>query len=153
MQYTQKSKSLVTDLYHIGTESYVEFKIPGGYNFGAGSTSMDQEQRARAVVVAKFYYITKNEPAIDKTSIIIKILSSNGKIWSGGQRSEVAGIPNMQSEFNGYYVFCMVGESGDHVDIDPLTQQFTVTFTDIQNQNYVFDSPYILQLSILDNCD
>ena len=151
--YSNKPKSLVTDLYHIGNESYVEFKIPGGYNFGGGSTLMEQEQKAGALVVAKFYYVTKTEPAPEKTSIIIKIMGANGKIWSGGQRSEVAGIPNMLPQYNGYYVFCMQGESGDHVDIDPMAQQFSVGFTDINNGNYIFETNYVLQLSILDNVD
>lgn len=145
-------KNLVTDLYHIGKESLVEFKIPGGFSYGNNGTSMEAERTLRSIIVAKFYYTTTNAPVdIEKTLIIIKVQQGNGKIWSGGQRSEVIAFPTMTSEFNGFYVWTMTGESGDHVDIDPMAQQFTVLLQDTKNNPYIFENPYLLQLSILDN--
>ena len=147
-----EARNLVTDIYHIGNESYMEFKLPGGYNYGSASLKMEEERSTRALVVSKFWYMMDDQPDVSKLQyIIIKIHGANGKIWSGGQRSEVAAIATIYSPQPNWWQWEILGASGDHVEIDPLCQQFAVSFLDKDNNAFLFTNKYLLQLSILDN--
>ena len=147
----QKDYRLVTDLYHIGTESSVEFKLPSGINFGYNSLKMEEERNARTIIASKFYYTSQTLPTTAQQMIIVKVAYGNGKVWSGGQRSEVLAIATFKTENNNYNIWELYGESGDHIDLDPMAQQFTISFWDTQNQKFTFEAPYLIQLSILDN--
>ena len=147
----QKDYRLVTDLYHIGKESSIEFKISSGINFGYNSLKMDEERSARTIIASKFSFLTQTAPQATQTFIIIKISCGNGKVWSGGQRTEVLAITTFEAEQGGWYIWQLRGESGDHIDLDPMAQQFTISFWTLNNEKYVFDAPYLIQLSILDN--